>query len=481
MWPRLAARHDRLLVLIGLSLAVPAVSALRPDSRPDRAAHTAPATDAPAPRGFRRYVVQPGDTLSALARRFGVAGGHRQLAALNGLADPDWLHAEVPLRIPERAPYTDDLAPLAPTAWLDEPLAACPARDHAPLRRRDYPDDARGHPDDSMTAAALCARAWCAALDPGVELCKCAAPRLPDDDTFLFSVRAGRVHKLWQAPTPFSLERSFEVRRADLDGDGDDELIVADLEAVSNGMMVTTWRISVLEDLDAPRLSFAVHEYGDATLVRADRGCDLLATSWRWAEDPLRGVGTYLVGRRLRYRDGALEPVAEFGVLARRLTYYFHLDERPGPPRDGRNRVHPGGLEVAPLTRWLAPAAPGAPPHTEVWPRDRPLGERVASRRGVIEGAHRLPADPDRMRGPSLALDVRLADTRVRFATALDPDLETPALRGYDALGRADLGVLLPEDYTPADPRALVGRRVRIDTYDDGGFTQRVVWLADAR
>jgi nucleoid-associated protein YgaU len=40
------------------------------------------------------YVIQPGDTLSGIARAFtGRAGNYRYLAALNGISDPDWIYA----------------------------------------------------------------------------------------------------------------------------------------------------------------------------------------------------------------------------------------------------------------------------------------------------------------------------------------------------------------------------------------------------
>ncbi|WP_308259384.1 LysM peptidoglycan-binding domain-containing protein [Pseudonocardia sp. H11422] len=60
-------------------------------------AAAAPAT-APQPR---TYVVEPGDSLSAIALRFyGDAGRYRQIAEANGIADPDLIRVGQQLTIP---------------------------------------------------------------------------------------------------------------------------------------------------------------------------------------------------------------------------------------------------------------------------------------------------------------------------------------------------------------------------------------------
>src|ERR1700760_1471554 len=79
-----------------------------PAPRPATAALTsftvAPATKPPAPRS---YVVQPGDTLSAIAARFGVRGGWPALYAANRSVigpDPGAISAGTRLTIPSSAP-----------------------------------------------------------------------------------------------------------------------------------------------------------------------------------------------------------------------------------------------------------------------------------------------------------------------------------------------------------------------------------------
>lgn len=67
----------------------------------------------PHPAGLRgRYQVQPGDTLTAIAARYGI--GLRQLAGANGLAVNGILLAGITLRVPVRA--DTDVAPSVPMA-----------------------------------------------------------------------------------------------------------------------------------------------------------------------------------------------------------------------------------------------------------------------------------------------------------------------------------------------------------------------------
>lgn len=59
---------------------------------------TAPVPPSPAPQ-YITYVIQPGDTLSGIAQRFGTSV--RTLAELNGISDPDKIYAGNTIRVPE--------------------------------------------------------------------------------------------------------------------------------------------------------------------------------------------------------------------------------------------------------------------------------------------------------------------------------------------------------------------------------------------
>lgn len=62
---------------------------------------TPPPKPTPPPADYITYVVQPGDTLSEIAERFGVT--YQTLAALNNLSDPNLIHPGQTIRIPENS------------------------------------------------------------------------------------------------------------------------------------------------------------------------------------------------------------------------------------------------------------------------------------------------------------------------------------------------------------------------------------------
>ncbi len=76
--------------------------------------------------GAALHVVRSGETLGLIARRYGV--GMRQLAAYNGIANPDRIYVGQALRIPNTAEPTalpPRPTPIAPTPIAPTPVA-CP-------------------------------------------------------------------------------------------------------------------------------------------------------------------------------------------------------------------------------------------------------------------------------------------------------------------------------------------------------------------
>ncbi len=100
-----------------------ALSVLPPLSAPVPSPIAMPAAASPVPP--RTYMVQPGDTLGAIAVRLGVS--LQALIAVNGIEDPDVIWAGQVLTLPaEATPYPDELARHreGPESWLPSPTPA---------------------------------------------------------------------------------------------------------------------------------------------------------------------------------------------------------------------------------------------------------------------------------------------------------------------------------------------------------------------
>jgi hypothetical protein len=227
--------------------------------------------------------------------------------------------------------------------------------------------------------------------------------------------------------------------------------VLATRVGVINHFDFTTWRVAVVGDAGVTQLD--IEQWGDGSLVDAPdrRGCDLFATSWDDGYlDPLRPMGMYFVGRRLRYDRGELVPRGE-RIVRRRRDYFYELpDDAPATP-----------------AAWLRDAAT-----TSRWIERPPAGDY---RRGRITAVARVAG--------ALELDVAFADGTT---THFDHRAETPDSE-LRALGWAATGGTLPFAYTPAEPARWLGTEVLVDApppciadddceylYDPG----RTIWLA---
>jgi soluble lytic murein transglycosylase-like protein len=98
---------------------VPPMPRPRPDDGARRARHAVAGVGLLSMTAPAAYTVQPGDTLSEVAREHGTSV--EALAAENGIEDPDHLVAGTSLEVPEAGATADDAAAGA------EPVAAVPA------------------------------------------------------------------------------------------------------------------------------------------------------------------------------------------------------------------------------------------------------------------------------------------------------------------------------------------------------------------
>lgn len=278
----------------------------------------------------------------------------------------------------------------------------------------------------------------------GIRVCRSAT----DDGEFSFVAEGGgRLAASWRADG--GLHTGFRVFDGDLDGDGGTELLVANLDGVSNGLGVAYWTVYVLPaDALVPAYRFRSEEFGaGGGSFETWRGRPVVwATQWRGGPDPSgrRGDGLYLVGRPFVLGADGLEPATALPVRARRLLDSFERDDR-GPVAWLSDRRAE--------TRGTDPAVDGC---------------RRTVERGTVRTAEDTVGD-----GATRYLLVTL-DTGRRLSYGRVGGGDEPAEITY--LG-AD-GRLFPPGYRPSDlPYWLTGRAVRVETCADDDVRTRVLWL----
>jgi hypothetical protein len=280
-------------------------------------------------------------------------------------------------------------------------------------------------------------RNGCVSMRDGRSVCRAAR----DDGDDLTIRDAGRVLHAWHAGVIGPAEGNGAFYRADLDGDGRDELIVTTLETVSNGMAIGAFQIVVIDGRDAaaPPLFFSDEDFDPrVSFLRAPGGsrCRFFETEWLWAADRRRGDGFYLTGQWLDYRDGALVPVTSRPLLARRLLFRFEKEMAHGNAWDWLRSAN--AEAVASLPR--RPPEPGC--------SDRTIEHFSATIAAVSDEAITLTVDGGRSRV-------------VKMPYVL---IDAPSGRTF------------PIGYVPARP-VLTGRRADVITDDPYGMA--LVRVAD--
>ena len=255
----------------------------------------------------------------------------------------------------------------------------------------------------------------------------------------------------------------FRVFDADLDGDGHPERIIANNDAVSNGLGVTYWTLYVLQDEEGravPASIIPVQEFGaeGGSFAESNSGLVLWATEWLQGPDPSgqRDEGLYFVGRPFRFSNGCLVPAPDLPLRARRFLESF-----------AQERARTGDV-TAPV-HWLSD------PRAETRPTDPYLlGGETASVHGVVEEVTPMPAESGTT---NWVLRIRPEDGEpvvYTYAFGYSEGIERP-LR---YLGDGASGRLYPAEYHLVSPVAwLRGRAVRVATYADDTDPRLVLWL----
>ncbi|MBV9495574.1 MAG: hypothetical protein JOZ54_15105 [Acidobacteria bacterium] len=168
---------------------------------------------------------------------------------------------------------------------------------------------------------ALACRVEHCATAKDVKACKCYG----EEPGYTLVVQRGdRQLYRAQQDAPFETEE-IEVHRVDLDHDGAEEIVVADLLAVGNGMAVHTWTLVILDGRTNKPTALEVKDYGPGSI--RDDGT-ILETSWDWM-----GPALYFVARPYTYAHGELKP--QTYMWRRRYLFSFERERidhgnRPG-------------------------------------------------------------------------------------------------------------------------------------------------------
>ncbi len=307
-------------------------------------------------------------------------------------------------------------------------------------------------------------RASCVQLPGRVRICKCVS----DTEEGFVVEKEGAIAGKWPASAFLGETADFEVLTGDLDGNGSKELIVANHDMTSTGLGINYWTIYIFpgmgaQDFERP-LMFMVEEYGsDGTFVQARREVNILATRWLWTT-PLRGrrgVGLYLTGRMWRYRDGALQPVPQRPLMARRFLDSF-ADER-------------GRMEGSPDVpyRWFNN------PQAETRRIDPLIAYRVKeSLEGVVSDVTLSEKKDEIKINFNFARASGQTPSQISYAYPVEPDENQK--NAFWHVGDAATNVVYPQNYLPAQPvKWLKGRRCKLVTYDGQYKSEnlQVLWL----
>jgi hypothetical protein len=251
-----------------------------------------------------------------------------------------------------------------------------------------------------------------------------------DGGGLVVASREGRETGQWAASYPGVFD---DLRVARL---GEDRLMVAVLDGVSNGIAIATWTL-YFTDGDSVAYRFVVRDFDPegGSFGLWNRQHVLWATEWHASEDPTgrRGPGTYIVGRPFRLGPNGLVPVTGLPIRARRLLFSF--ERAMGGP-----------------VQWLSDR------RAETRHRDPFWSGRPSGTRGVISAVN--------LGGETPGVTVRAGDQIV--------DLRLDAWGGGAGTGRfgdAASGRLFPPDYVTTN---LQGHSVRLGPGPDDSV---ILWL----
>jgi len=304
-------------------------------------------------------------------------------------------------------------------------------------------------------------KAHCVSLPGQIRICKCISES--EDGTFIVERNGKRLGK-WPASAFLGDTSDFEVLLGDLDGDGSNELVVANRDSESCGMAVQQWTLSIFPNPwfphFQPSLTFSVEDYGVfGTFVTAGVGVDILSTEWFSMEDPKRqrDRGSYLLGKWWRYKSGQLRPLTDRPLITRRYLNSFEeerlqtIDSHRVPPAWFRN------------------------PSIETLRIDPLIGSKKA--RSIGGDIQKVSLEPPT--NSCRTVKIVFHPDAGKAVTYVYPEIgiEKTSLR---YVGDAATGRVYPDQYMPSQPQEwLSGKRAVLVTYRDSlqGGDLQILWV----
>lgn len=232
--------------------------------------------------------------------------------------------------------------------------------------------------------------------------------------------------------------------------DGTNATLVATYDAVSNGMAVSFWTLTMMVD-GVPTYRLRVEEFGrDGGSFAVHDGQPIVwATEWVGGPDPAgeRVDGLYFTGRPFALSAAGLTPLAEVSVRARRFLNSFARDEQ-GP------------------VAWLRD------PRTESRPVDPALTGCTSTSEAVR--VTEVEEAIDQWREPYVRVALQDRADVLGVGQRMDAD----GLLSVSYLGDEATGRLFPQGYWP--PRASFANPLRLETCTRGDIVKtRVLWIED--
>ena len=172
-----------------------------------------------------------------------------------------------------------------------------------------------------------CEKAFCLKTAMAGRVCSCRkSPGIHEVQMVIEN--HGKTTQSWNAAfAPPATLANFRVENADITGSGREDIVVATMSGMSNGMGVQYWEVRAIVNgiVSKPAIVEDYGIMGFLTRSKSGKRCALLSTRWLWGQEPKRGRGLYLAGKWFVYdmSDNAWTPAIDRPVVYRRYLDSF--------------------------------------------------------------------------------------------------------------------------------------------------------------